>query len=190
MSHSTPDLPREARPPGDAALSPASLYGHLQDLERRVARGRRVGYVHLGVTALVLGALLITLARGPAEILADGPDGRARIRASAEGSSALIEFLDERGRVVTTIGQLGGTGLLELERSENPPSAPPDVQLSASRTGLSLNRSKGEITLEIDATGRPRIGMLGGDGEPLWNMFERSAGGLHEYRRASAAIDP
>ena len=188
MRYEMSDFP--ADPPvdfQDARLSPASLRGHLQDLERRIFKARRVTVALQVTIALLLVALVVTLARQKKNLLVEDDEGRPRIEANVSDGQALLEFIDSGGVLRASLGESGGAGVFRLYGPTATQGSQLAVELFADPPRLVLWRDESEVVLGLDLGGMPWFRASGRDGETLWSQRETLEGGLHEYRRRSPA---
>ena len=192
MRYEMSDFP--ADPPvdfQDARLSPASLRGHLQDLERRLSRARRVTIGLQLVISLLLIALIMAVARRESGLLIEDDAGRPAIRSYTRGGEAVIEFLDEKGNVRASIGQAHGTGRLALSDRALPRRAEPSVELTADVARLTLRRAGAESWFGFLYDGSSVLSMDAPDGERAWLVRADAEVGLYEYRqRPPAPVEP
>lgn len=182
MSDFPPDPPSDGE---DVRLTPASLRGHLQDLERRLFKARRVTVALQVTIALLLAALVVTLARHKENLLVEDDEGRPRIEANVSDHQALLEFIDRDGVLRASLGESGGAGVLRMYGPTATRGSQLVVELRADPPRLVLWRDQSEVALGLERDGVPWIGARGPDGEPLWSISEALGGRLHEDRRRS-----
>lgn len=184
MSDFPPDPPSGAE---DVRLTPASLRAHLQDLEQRLFKARRVTIALQLTIALLLVALVVTVAKRSRGLVIEDDEGRPRIEASISDGRSLLEFLDRDGVVRARLGERSGKGVMELYSPTEASTSELAVELVAYPPRLALRREPAEIRLALESGGIPRIAMTGRDGAPLWRVREDPDFGLLEYRRPPPA---
>lgn len=184
MSDFPPDPPSEAE---DVRLTPASLRGHLQDLERRLFRARRVTIALQLTIALLLAALVVTLAGRKRDVLVEDDEGRPRIETYVSDREALLRIIDRDGVVRASFGESFGTSVLRLHGQESSQEGEVMVELATNPPRLALRHNEAEIGLDLGLQGIPWIRARGRDGKLVWSVREDEYRGVYEYRRRPPA---
>ena|GEM_PF-4830209 len=181
--------PRRDDTASDASLSPASLHGRLQHLERRLRLA--MGLVtSLAICLALLAILLVTrgAASSPAQDLVVRDDaGNVRIRSDLHGGAAVLEFLDDKGHPRAWIGVSGNRGAVGLSDSPRGSRDEPHVLLGSTERGLVVRDDKASVELRIGADHAPVLRMRDANEAASWLVRADAAVGLYEYRKIVAA---
>jgi len=180
MSDFPPDPPSDAE---DVRLTPASLRGHLQDLERRLFKARRMTIALQLTIALLLVALIVTVTKRSRGFVIEDDEGRPRIEASVDFDRSLLEFLDHDGVVRARLGERNGEGVMELYSARMSSTSEPAVELVAYPPRLTLRHEPAEVRLGLEFGGLPELDMTGREGRTVWFLREDPDFGVYEYRR-------